>query len=65
MCNVDALTAESDCVLMAWDWRKDLVIAAKHLDKLIMKIRDLRPDPDLKNRYCCADATADVTFFPI
>ena len=46
--DIDELTAESDCVLMAWDWRKDLVIAAKQLDILIMKIRDLRENPDLK-----------------
>lgn len=44
----DELTADSDCVLLAWDWRRDLVEAAGRLGKVIEHLRRLRGDPDLK-----------------
>ena len=44
----DELTADSDCVLLAWDWRRDLVEAAGRLGEAIERIRRLRGDPDLK-----------------
>ena len=46
--DIDELDAQTDCVLMAWDWRQDLVGAARQLDALIMKIRAVRNDPALK-----------------
>lgn len=42
------LTAAADCVLLAWDWRRDLVEAAGRLGEVIERIRRLRGDPDLK-----------------
>lgn len=44
----DALTAESDCVLFAWDWRRDLVEAASGLGAVIDRIRRVRGDPEQK-----------------
>lgn len=37
-----------DCVLLAWDWRRDLVEAAARLDGVIESLRLAHDDPDLK-----------------
>ena len=42
------LTADSDCVLFSWDWRRDFVEAAVKLDALIEHMRTLRADPNLR-----------------
>jgi len=42
------LSAETDCVLFPWDWRRDLVEAAARLDRLIERIRSLQQDPALE-----------------
>lgn len=39
---------DADCVLFAWDWRKDLVVAARQLDATIRRLRELRADPTLQ-----------------
>lgn len=44
----EAVTATSDCILFAWDWRKGMVAAAGELDALVEQIRRLRNDPGLK-----------------
>ncbi|NIR32157.1 MAG: hypothetical protein GWN84_23230 [Gammaproteobacteria bacterium] len=41
------ITADTDCVLMAWDWRRDLVEAAAKLDGLIERLREVRLEPAL------------------
>lgn len=38
----------TDCVLFAWDWRRDLVEAAVGLGQIIDRIRVVRGRPDLK-----------------
>jgi hypothetical protein len=43
-----ALTPEADCVLLAWDWRRDLVEAAAQVDEVIAELRRLRGDPALR-----------------
>lgn len=45
---VDAVTATTNCVLFAWDWRKGMVVAAAELDTLVERLRALRHDPVLK-----------------
>lgn len=42
------ISAETDCVIFTWDWRKDLVAAAQNLDQLIEKLRRLKNNPNLK-----------------
>jgi hypothetical protein len=42
------LGPQTDCVLFAWDWRRDLVEAAAALDRLIERLRASRGDPQLK-----------------
>ncbi len=42
---VDAAT---DCILFAWDWRRDIPAAAASLERLILRLRELRNDPALK-----------------
>ncbi|RMF20507.1 MAG: hypothetical protein D6760_11435 [Deltaproteobacteria bacterium] len=42
------VSADSDCVLFAWDWRRDFTEAAARLDALIERIQALRADPNLK-----------------
>ena len=42
------VTADSDCVLFAWDWREGMVAAAHELDDLIERLRRLRGDPSLR-----------------
>ncbi len=44
----EKVTAASDCVLFAWDWRKGFVAAAAELDALVRQLRTLRGDPALK-----------------
>lgn len=44
----EKVTAASDCVLFAWDWRKGMVTAAAELDALVQRLRTLRNDPTLK-----------------
>ncbi len=39
---------EADCVLFAWDWRRDLVEAAAELDRLVGRVRAVRGDPGLQ-----------------
>lgn len=46
--DAEELEAGTDCVLFAWDWRRDLVQAAGRLDALVERIRDARGDPDLR-----------------
>ncbi len=43
-----AITAETDCVLLSWDWRRDLVEAAGRVDAVIAELRRLRSDPALQ-----------------
>lgn len=45
---VSEIGPETDCVVMSWDWRRDLVEAARRLDDLVERLRSLRDDPDLK-----------------
>lgn len=40
--------ADADCVLFAWDWRRDLVVAAQKLDATIRRLRELQADPTLR-----------------
>jgi pimeloyl-ACP methyl ester carboxylesterase len=40
--------ARADCVLLPWDWRRDLVEAAAELDRVIRRLRALRGDPELR-----------------
>ncbi len=44
----NAITAETDCVLLSWDWRRDLVEASSRLDAVIAELRRLRGDPSLQ-----------------
>ena len=44
----DRIRGDTDCVLFAWDWRRDMVDAAARLDALVERLRALRADPDLK-----------------
>lgn len=52
---------DTDCYLMAWDWRRDLVEAAGQLDELIERIRRARGDPDLKVDIVAHSAGSLVT----
>lgn len=45
---VDAVTATSNCVLFAWDWRKGMVAGAAEFDVLVERLRALRQDPTLR-----------------
>jgi hypothetical protein len=38
----------TNCVILAWDWRSDLVEAAGVLDQTIRRLRDATGDPDLR-----------------
>lgn len=40
--------AEADCVMLSWDWRRDLVEGAGELDRVIRQLRLLRGDPRLR-----------------
>ena len=42
------LRADADCVLLSWDWRLDLPLAAQQLDAVIERLRELHGKPDLK-----------------
>jgi len=44
----EKVTAATDCVLFAWDWRKGMVTASGELDALVRRLRMLREDPALK-----------------
>ena len=44
----EKVTARSDCVLFAWDWREGMVVAARELDDLVEQLRRLRGDPSLR-----------------
>lgn len=44
----EKVSAASDCVLFAWDWRNGMVTASAELDALIQQLRMLRNDPTLK-----------------
>jgi len=44
----EKVTAASDCVLFAWDWRKGMATASAELDALLQQLRMLRNDPTLK-----------------
>lgn len=44
----DAMTATTNCVLFAWDWRKGMVVGAAELDVLVERLRALRHDPALR-----------------
>jgi pimeloyl-ACP methyl ester carboxylesterase len=44
----EKVTAQSDCVLFAWDWREGMVAAARELDNLVERLRRLRADPSLR-----------------
>lgn len=45
---LEAVTAHSDCLLFAWDWRKGMVAGAAELERLIERQRTLRRDPALR-----------------
>lgn len=45
---IDAVTATTNCVLFAWDWRKGMVVAVAELDALVQRLRELQHDPALK-----------------
>jgi len=45
---IETATARTDCFLMSWDWRRDLVRDAVCLDALIDHVRELRGDRTLK-----------------
>lgn len=45
---LEAIDTHTDCVLLAWDWRRDLVEAAARLGKAIDRLRALRNDPTLR-----------------
>ena len=40
--------ANADCVMLSWDWRRDLVEAAAELDRVIRSLRALHGDPGLR-----------------
>ncbi len=40
--------ANADCVMLSWDWRRDLVEAAAELDRVVRSLRALRGDPGLR-----------------
>jgi pimeloyl-ACP methyl ester carboxylesterase len=42
------MTADTTCILFAWDWRKGIVAAAASLDHVIERARALRREPDMK-----------------
>lgn len=42
------MTADTSCVLFAWDWRKGIVAAAASLDHVIERVRAQRRDPNMK-----------------
>ncbi len=44
----DAIDASTDCVLFAWDWRRDFVEAAGRLGEVIETLRRVRLDSDLR-----------------
>ena len=44
----EKINATSDCVLFAWDWRRDIVEAAAQLDELVEQLRFKRHDAKLK-----------------
>lgn len=44
----DQVDANTDCVLFSWDWRKDLVAAARDLDILTERLAQLRDGPNLR-----------------
>jgi len=44
----DRIRSDTNCVLFAWDWRRDMVDAAQRLDSLVERFRILRADPKLK-----------------
>jgi pimeloyl-ACP methyl ester carboxylesterase len=44
----EKVTADSDCVLFAWDWREGMVAAARELNELVERLRRLRGDPSLR-----------------
>lgn len=44
----EKVTAASNCVLFAWDWRKGMVTASAELDALVQHLRLLRDDPTLR-----------------
>jgi len=45
---LEELDARTDCVLLAWDWRRDLVEGAGRLAEAIARLRALRGDPSLR-----------------
>lgn len=45
---VEQMSASTDCVLFAWDWRKGMVTAAAELDAAVDRLRSMRSDPTLK-----------------
>jgi hypothetical protein len=45
---LEAVTAHSDCVLFAWDWRKGMVAGAAALDQLVERLRTVRGNPALR-----------------
>ncbi len=45
---VEQMSASTDCVLFAWDWRKGMVAASTSLDTVVDRLRTVRGDPALK-----------------
>lgn len=44
----EEIDATTDCVLLAWDWRRDFVAAARRLEQVVARLREVRLDPDLR-----------------
>ncbi len=44
----ESIDASTDCVLLAWDWRRDFVEAAGHLEEVVESLRRVRLDPNLR-----------------
>ncbi|MGE0641580.1 MAG: esterase/lipase family protein [Thermoanaerobaculia bacterium] len=44
----EAIDAATDCVLFSWDWRLDFVEAARRLEGVVERIRQVRLDPELR-----------------
>lgn len=44
----EAIDAATDCVLFSWDWRQDFVAAARRLEGVVERLRQVRLDPELR-----------------
>ncbi|MFN7943098.1 MAG: hypothetical protein U0X73_16015 [Thermoanaerobaculia bacterium] len=44
----ESIDAATDCVLLSWDWRLDFVEAARQLEGVVERLRQVRLDPELR-----------------